>query len=83
MPDDLFPVLCVYQKIDSFGGRTPCKANGRDPGVEGGNVWLQVEWLQIGLGTLLCNEVQLGAVTWLQRVRKEKQGFSGPGDDIV
>lgn len=58
----------------SLWGRTLCEADGRDPGVEGGGVWLQVEWLRVGLGTLLRNEVQLGAVAWLQRVPEGKTG---------
>lgn len=52
---------------NTFFRPTLCKAYSGDPGVEGGSVWEQVEGVQVCLGTLLCHEVQLGALTWLQQ----------------
>lgn len=76
VPDGLFVSRSfVFIRKWSLWGRTLCEADGRDPGVEGGGVWLQVEGLRVGLGTLLCNEVQLGAVTRLQHVPKGKTGI--------
>lgn len=43
-----------------------CKADSRDPGVEGGSVWYQVEWVEVCLGTLFCHEIQLGALAGLR-----------------
>lgn len=42
------------------------KAYRRDPGVEGGSVWQQVERVEVRLRTLLCYKIQLGVLTWLQ-----------------
>lgn len=61
-----------YMNRNAIFWPTLCKAYSRDPGVERGSVWLQIEGVQVCLGTLLCHEVQLGALTWLQHVREEK-----------
>lgn len=74
MRDDHLGSLCLSE--NALFGPTPCKSYSWDPGVKGGGVWQQVEGLQVCLGTLLCDEVQLGALTWLlQHVQKEKRGL--------
>lgn len=71
MLEILFCFFSKWNKLKAFFWPTLWKAYSWDPRIEWSCVWLQVEGMEVCLGALLCHEIQLSALTWLQEDGKK------------